>query len=138
MVSSSGRSGGGAWSGVAIGSTILTVGAAAAFAVSWYNLYEIGKADGDTRSSPFAFSCTRDEQESDRCKNGKLYQNVSWVTGIGTAVLAGFTVYAFYKGTGDTKERAVASGRSTRPRRALAVTPVVSTSGGGATLRFDW
>jgi hypothetical protein len=43
---------------------------------------------------------------------------------------------AFVHDSSGTETRAAASGR--RKRRELAITPVVSPDGGGATLRFDW
>jgi len=132
--SSSGGSG--AWTGIAIGSSVLTAAAAVGLVVSWYKLYKIGKVDEDTRSNPFAYSCHEMDPRGE-CLNGELYQGLAWGTAIGATVLGAFTVYAFYRGSGQ-KERAVASGRSARPRRELTVTPVVSTSGGGATLRLDW
>jgi hypothetical protein len=64
---------------------------------------------------------------------------------IGTAVAAvamtGLAVVSFYKGSSGSSakdQRRLATGRSTKPRRELTVTPVISAVGGGATLRFDW
>ena len=133
VVSSGGGSG---WTGVAIGGTVLTVAATVVFAVSWYKLYELGKVEADKRINPFAYSCTPEDLKG-RCKNGELYQGLAWGAGIGAAVMASITLYAFYKGS-IQQERPLAGGRSTKARRELTVTPVLSASGGGATLRFDW
>lgn len=69
---------------------------------------------------------------------GQLFTGV----GIGLVSLGAVAgVFTFYKGfvaSGEKKPVGAVSGRSTRPRRTLTVTPVISTSGGGATLRFDW
>jgi hypothetical protein len=132
----SGGGGGGAWTGVAIGGTVLTVAATVVFAVSWYKLYELGKVPTDKRINPFAYSCTPEDLKG-KCKNGELYQALAWGSGIGAAVMASITFYAFYKGS-NQKERPLAGGRSTKAGRALTVTPVLSASGGGATLRFNW
>jgi hypothetical protein len=128
--------GGGGWTGVAIGGTVLTVASAAGFALSWYELSALGKVEGDNRTNPFAYSCTPEDLAT-RCKDGDRYEKLSYVTGIGAVVLGSFTVYAFYKGaTG--KERPGASARSARARGELTMTPVLSAQGGGATLRIDW
>jgi hypothetical protein len=128
-------SGGSGWTTAAVATTVLTVASAGVFAVSWYKLSELGKAPGDTDGS-LAYSCAENDPRKD-CKNGPLYSKLSWVGGVGAGALAVFTVYAFYKGSSGS-ERAVTSGRSTRARRELTVTPVVSASGGGAALRLDW
>ncbi len=133
---SGGRSGGGGWTGVAIGGTVLTVASAVGFALSWYELSALGKVEGDNRTNPFAYSCTP-EDLAERCKHGDRYEKLSYVTGIGAVVLGGFTVYAFYKGT-TGKARRVAAARTKKPRGEVTVTPVLSAQGGGATLRFDW
>lgn len=131
-----GWTGSGGWTGVAIGGTVLTVASAVGFALSWYELSALGKVEEDTRTNPFAYSCTP-EDLAGRCKDGERYEKLSYVTGIGAVVLGGFTVYAFYKGAAG-KERPVAAARTTKPRGEVTVTPVLSAQGGGATLRFDW
>jgi hypothetical protein len=137
VVSGGGGSGGsGGWTGVAIGSAILTVASIGGFALSWYELTQIGKAEGDDRSWPFAYSCA--EGQTEKCENGARYERLSYATGIGAAVLGGFTVYAFYKAGAGKKERPVTGGRSTKSTRELTVTPALSARSGGATLRFNW
>lgn len=69
---------------------------------------------------------------------GRLYTGVG-IGMVSLGVVAG--VFTFYKGfvaSGEKQPVGEGSGRSTRPRRTLTVTPVISPSGGGATLRFDW
>ncbi len=131
-----GGGGSGGWTGVAIGTSVLTLAAVGVFGLSWYELYKLGKVPEDDSSNPFSFSCYPDELKT-RCAKGDTWVKLSYIGGIGAAVLGGFTVYAFYKGS-SRKERPVTGGRSTRPRRELTVTPVLSPQGGGATLRFDW
>jgi len=135
VVSGSDGGGSGGWTGVAIGSAVLTVAAIGGLALSWYELDKIGKAPGDDRSWPFAYSCTEDQMA--KCKDGDRYVKLSYATGIGAAVLGTFTVYAFSKGA-SKKERRVTGGRSTKASRELMVTPVLSAQGAGATLRFHW
>ena len=77
-------------------------------------------------------------ENNERGKQGRIITGV----GIGLVSLGAVAgVFTFYKGfvaSGEKKPVGAMSGRSTRPRRTLTVTPVVSASGGGATLRFDW
>jgi hypothetical protein len=129
-----GGGGGSGWKTVAIGSTVLTAVALGGFAFSWWELSKIGSVEQS--GSAFSSSCFKGDT-SWRCKHGELFVDVSYGAGIGAAVLAGVSVYAFYR-SASAKERPVAGGRSTRARRELTVTPVVSATGGGATVRFDW
>jgi hypothetical protein len=134
-VTSSGGSG--AWTGIAIAGSVVTLASAAGFGLSWYQLLQIGKAEGDTSKNPFEVSCREEDIDLPKCKDARTWLTASYVTGIAAAVVGGITVYAFYKSS-SRKERPVAGGRSTKARRELTVTPVVSAQGGGATLRFDW
>jgi len=130
----SGGEGGSGWKTVAIGSTILTVVTAASFGTSWWVLAKNGHADQN--DGPFEYSCLSTDTHW-RCENGALLRGVTIGTAVGAGVLATIAVVSFVKSSSG-KERPVAGGRSTKARRELTVTPVVSTSGGGATLRFDW
>jgi hypothetical protein len=56
--------------------------------------------------------------------------------GIATSVLAIGALYFAYRSDGQASEKQSAIGK--RSRRQLIVTPVISPSGGGATVRFDW
>ena len=130
--SGSDRSG---WRTVAVGTTVLTVVAAGGFGVSWWQLSKVGHVAGEDGGT-LSYSCLSSDT-SWGCKHGKLLQGLTYGTAIGAGVLATFSVIAFVKGSGG-KERAVAGGRSARAGRELTVAPVVSASGGGAALRFDW
>lgn len=133
--SGGGGGGGGKWVGIGLATSALTLVSAGGFALSWYELKQIGKAPGDPSTGRWSYSCSDDDPET--CKAGRRWLTLSYATGIGAGVLGAFTVYAFYKGT-RTRERPVTGGRSTKARRQLTVTPVMSAQGGGATLRFDW
>jgi hypothetical protein len=54
---------------------------------------------------------------------------------LGAAVIGSFYM-AYLRDRGDTESSKAAGGH--RKRRELAITPVVTPDGGGATLRFDW
>jgi hypothetical protein len=122
------------WTTVAIGTTVLTVVAAGGFGVSWWQLSQVGHAPQDDGGS-LSYSCLS-TNTSWGCRHGKLLQGLTYGTAIGAGVLATVSVIAFVKGSGG-KERA-ALGRTARAGRELTVAPVVSASGGGASLRFAW
>jgi hypothetical protein len=63
-------------------------------------------------------------------------QLIGWVvTGVAGAAVVGSFYMAFLRDRGHTETR-TANGH--RKRRELAITPVLTPDGGGATLRFDW
>jgi hypothetical protein len=73
---------------------------------------------------------------NDACNNFK-YQKIGWVvSGVLGAVAIGSFYMAYVRDSGSEANKT--AGRGHRKRRELAVTPVVTPSGGGATLRFDW
>jgi hypothetical protein len=63
-------------------------------------------------------------------------QTIAVVVGIASGVLGLGTLYFAYRSDGKSAEQHSSVGK--RTRRQLTVTPVVSASGGGATVRFDW
>lgn len=71
----------------------------------------------------------------DACDNYSLHK-VGWIVSgaVGVAVVGSF-VMAFVRDSGSS-EKSAATGH--RKRRELAITPIVTPNGGGATLRFDW
>jgi hypothetical protein len=72
------------------------------------------------------------------CSNYKL-QVVGWagISVFGVAMVGSFVMaYIRDSDSSDSKPAVASSGH--RKRRELAVTPIVSPDGGGATLRFDW
>lgn len=58
------------------------------------------------------------------------------VVGIASGVLAAGVLYFAYRSDGQASEKQSSIGK--RNRRQLTVTPVISPSGGGASVRFDW
>jgi len=131
-----GGGGGSGWSTVAVGATVLAVVSAGGFAVSWWKLSKVGN-EGNSTSGLFSYSCLTTDMRPE-CDSADMYRNITIGTGIGAVAMTGLAAFAFYKASGAKEQRRQANGRSTRPRRQLAVTPVMSASGGGATLRFDW
>jgi len=76
-----------------------------------------------------------------QCAKGPKFATMSKVTGIAAAALGGFALFAYYEGfVAHKKESANGPtvGRSTRKKKHIAVTPVLSPDGAGATVRFDW
>jgi hypothetical protein len=64
-------------------------------------------------------------------------QIIGWVvTGVVGAAAVGAFYMAFMRDRDHTESRTASGGH--RKRRELAITPVVTPDGGGATLRFDW
>lgn len=134
-----GGGGGSGWRTVAVGSTVLAVVAAGGFAVSWWQLSTVG--DDEENPGPFAYACSEEEaKKSWSCDHGNLLRGLTIGTAAAAVAMTGLAVVSFVKSSGSSPkdQRRLATGRSTRPRRALTVTPVMSASGGGATLRFDW
>jgi hypothetical protein len=73
---------------------------------------------------------------TDACNNFK-YQKIGWVvSGVLGAMAIGSFYMAYLRDSGS--EASKTAGRGHRKRRELAVTPIVTPAGGGATLRFDW
>jgi hypothetical protein len=72
---------------------------------------------------------------NERGERGRLLTKV----GIPVTVAGGvFGMLSLYMGFFTSPEKKAIGGHGARPRRNLLVAPVVSPTGGGATLRFDW
>ena len=74
------------------------------------------------------------------CAKGPTYSKASWATGI-TAVGAGlFAVFAYYESTVSHKTESQDGpiGHRIHKKKRIAITPVLSPDGAGATVRFDW
>ena len=88
--------------------------------------------DGPTGTAPASGN-----PYEDRGKKGSAMSFVGGgILAVGVAVAA-FSVYKIVSSKPPT-ERQAARGRRTRNNRTFVVTPVISPSGGGATLRIDW
>jgi hypothetical protein len=73
----------------------------------------------------------------DACKFSR-WEKYGWIaTGVVGVALAGSVVMMVIKNHDDAAERRTQVG-TRRKKRDLAITPVVTPDGGGATLRFDW
>ena len=74
----------------------------------------------------------------DDCRHAGTYSTLTFVSGIGTAVAGGFTLFALIKTvTSHSSEQQPVAGRRVR-KPAIAVKPVFDRNGGGATLEYDW
>jgi hypothetical protein len=142
------RSGGNGWKPVFYGATVVTAAAAG------FSIFAIVK------SRQYGDKVTADKMpnvrysESD-CPDGAglvgagnisnfkkacdwhTYQQVGWVvTGVAGAAMIGSFVMAYLRDDKHTEPKSALRGH--KKRRELAITPVVTPEGGGATLRFDW
>jgi hypothetical protein len=72
----------------------------------------------------------------DKACSANTQRYISGAVGIAAGVLAAGALYFAYRSEGKTSEKSATVGR--RQRRQMTVTPVISPSGGGATIRFDW
>lgn len=73
------------------------------------------------------------------CKHGDTLRTMTFVTGIGAALAAGFTGIAIYKSSraASDKERNIQGSREKRSRN-FTVTPIVTPDAAGATVQLDW
>ncbi|HEX2688697.1 MAG TPA: PEGA domain-containing protein [Kofleriaceae bacterium] len=104
-------------------------------------------SNGDCSSKPQKFIDFKKENTTgpgatdvknfeDACSNWTL-QKVGWMaTGVVGAAVIGSFYMAFLRDRDHTETRTASGGH--RKRRELAITPVITPEGGGATLRFDW
>jgi hypothetical protein len=140
-------SGSNIWKPVFYGTAALTVAAAgfSVFAITKSN-DEASKITATIAGKPFTEKdCSSIPSTLMDPDKGHLNSACSWhtnqivgwvVTGVaGAAALSAFYM-AFIRDRGHT-ETQTASGAH-RKRRELAITPVITPDGGGATLRFDW
>ena len=121
------------WKPVFYGAVVLDAGAIG------YTIYQWRKAvnaapvnttdancDDPTQSAALKNACEHNQKN----KIGFVVSSV-----LGAAVVGSFFM-AFIRHSDGGETRSVASGR--RKRRELAITPIVTPDGGGATLRVDW
>jgi hypothetical protein len=136
------------WKPIFIGTTVLEAGAIG------FTIYEWQKGNGDANkihdSMRFSGSdCGNNSIQpasmadksnfKSACDAFKL-QKIGWAaTGVVSVAVIGTFIMAFVRDSGASSgTEAKASTGSHRKRRELAITPVVSPDGAGATLRFDW
>ncbi len=141
------KSGSNGWKPVFYGATVLTAGAAG------FSVFTIirARSEGDkieAEKSP-GVKYTQDDcgrstgltgAPADHLKKAcdwYKYQKVGWVvTGVAGAAMIGSFVMAYLRDGDHTESKNALVGR--KKRRELAITPIVTPEGGGATLRFDW
>ncbi len=143
------RSGGNGWRPVFYGATVVTAAAAGFSIFAIVHSSSLGDKVHATKNNDGVTRYT----EAD-CPDGAglmgsnlsnfkkacdwhNYQQVGWVvTGVAGAAMIGSFVMAYLRDGDHTETKSALRGH--RKRRELAVTPVVTPEGGGATLRFDW
>jgi hypothetical protein len=96
--------------------------------------HRLGQADCDKIT--FASTDPDFQHFKDACSNYSL-QRIGWVvsSAVGVAVVGSF-IMAFFRER--SHEEARTAGVGHKKRRELAITPIVTPDGGGATLRIDW
>jgi len=133
------------WKPIFIGTAVLEAGAIG------FTIYEWRKGASEANqihdSNQFSGSdCGKKtpSNESDNthfkaaCDAFKL-QKIGWVaTGVVGAAVVGTFIMAFIRDDGTSAGTEAKASGGHRKRRELAITPIVSPDGGGATLRFDW
>jgi len=129
------------WKPVFYGSAVLAAGAAgfSVFAITKSN-DEASQIMGSNGGKPFTEKDCGGPISDPHLQNACDWhgrQVVGWVvTGVAGAAALGAFYMAFIRDRDHTETR-TASGAH-RKRRELAITPIVTPEGGGATLRFDW
>ncbi|MBC7978240.1 MAG: PEGA domain-containing protein [Myxococcales bacterium] len=137
------KSGSNGWKPVFYGATVLTAGAAGFSVLTIIRANaEAEKINTDPKLSnadcgkDLELSVTDGKNFKKACDWYK-YQKVGWVvTGVAGAAMIGSFVMAYLRDGDHTESKNALIGR--KKRRELAITPIVTPDGGGATLRFDW
>jgi len=120
------------WKPVFIGTAVLEAGAIG------FTYYEYKKANGAAPPGSSDDQCkgTLTGKLKEACDHNTL-NKVGWGASIAlSAAMVGSFYMAFIRDRDHTETRTANGGH--KKRRELAVTPVITPDGGGATLRFDW
>ena len=134
------------WKPIFYGATVLEAGAIGFTIYEWQK----GNSEGNKVKSPTKRYSDKDcggagptEAEFKQpfkaaCDAYKL-QKIGWAATsvVGVAVIGSF-IMAFVRDSGSSATEPKTASGGHRKRRELAITPIVSPDGGGATLRFDW
>ena len=134
------------WKPVFIGTAVLDAGAATFALLEWKwsrddaKNIKIPKLDetkcGTSDSSTGKSYESMDDAFSSACSHYEK-RTIGWVvTGVVGAAVVGSFYMAFLRDRDHTETKTAHGGH--KKRRELAVTPVITPDGGGATLRFDW
>ena len=117
---------------VFIGTAVLEAGAIG------FTYYEYSRANATAPPGSNDGQCggNMDPKLTEPCHHNDL-NKVGWVVSsvVGAALVGSFYM-AFIRDRGHTETQTASGGH--RKRRELAITPVITPDGGGATLRFDW
>ncbi len=128
------------WKPVFIASVIVGIGAGTAWIYTWRKEQTAADESGLPGTKVgIGFSCPSAPQLETACKY-KRYNGVAVIgTGVSVALIAISGYLAFGRSTETRNAPATSTvvGRRTR-KPAFAVTPVISTDGGGAAVRIDW
>lgn len=135
----------GLWLGAAIGGGVATIGGATWWVYNWRQIEGVIDEQckhGIERAecpNPTGSSAGFDHKASDQ--KGDDHKKQTWVGGIVMgvgAVVAGISIWKLTQSSRSSSERQAARGKRVRKDPTFMVTPVVSATGGGATLRIDW
>jgi len=122
------------WKPVFYGASVLEAGAIAFTIIEWQK----GKSDAKTAPPNLSEkNCDPVSSGLQKACDDYKWQKIGWGVSIavGAAVVGSFYM-AFIRNSDHAESRTASGGH--RKRRELAITPVVTPEGGGATLRFDW
>jgi hypothetical protein len=137
------------WKPIFIGTTVLEAGAIGFAVYEWRTGDSQGKQINSTTMTYQASDCGHhtplagnDLTHFNNACNAYKLQKIGWGVSsvVGVAVIGSF-IMAFVRDSGGgpgSTESAKAANGGHRKHRELAITPIVSPDGGGATLRFDW
>jgi hypothetical protein len=132
------------WKPVFYGALVLDASAAGFAIYEWRKSISDGdkiKSRGPNNTPVTEADCGNPAYAADRDLKNACTDHDRWKIGVivgsvlGAAVIGSF--YMAYLRDGSETETKTA-GRGHRKRRELAVTPIITPQGGGATLQFDW
>lgn len=132
----------GLWKPLAIGSSVIAVGGVgfALFSINKSNSAADSITVGKYYTSNDCGQTVLPEPDAGRLRDACHWHNrqfIGWVVGGVAGAMALTSFYMAYLRDGDPGEpRAASQGR--RKRRELAITPILTPGGGGATVRLDW
>lgn len=132
------------WKPVFYGTAVVDAGVAAYALYEWKlsrdngNKIELAPRSPTDRYTEADCDAHRSEDSSlDKACSHYTKRTIGWVvTGVVGAAVVGSFYMAFIRNSDHTESRTASGGH--RKRRELAITPIVTPEGGGATLRFDW
>lgn len=88
--------------------------------------------------SPEAYPGDNGKFTAQQCADGPSFSKKAWITGLSAVGVGGFALFAYYQGFIAKKESPTQTGSRVRKKKPIAVTPIVSPDGAGATVRIDF